>query len=60
MRFKLQREPRLQPALLLRDPGGRELRNPGYELTYVSKADAQHAINLIMAGAATATVVEVT
>ena len=60
MRFKLQRSQ--DPS----QPFYFEIQAAGnYETlvtseTYVSKADAQHAIDLIMAGAGTATVVDVT
>ncbi|MCA1671379.1 MAG: YegP family protein [Actinobacteria bacterium] len=60
MRFKLQRsQDSSQPYYFEIQAAGNHETLATSE-TYVAKADAQHAIDLIMAGAATATVVDVT
>ncbi len=60
MRFKLQRSKDPQQPSTSRFKRPETTRRWLQSETYVEKADAQHAINLIMNGAAGATVVDAT
>ncbi len=60
MRFKLQRSKDAKQPYYFEIQAAGNYETLATSETYVSKADAQHAIDLIMAGAATATVADVT
>jgi uncharacterized protein YegP (UPF0339 family) len=60
MRFKLQRSQDSSQPYYFEIQAAGNYETLATSETYVSKADAQHAIDLIVAGAATATVVDLT